>query len=234
MTRGELVTQSLRNAGVSDTLGTRANEWLNSWLASQYEAWPWPFLRRKASAITFTSGSTSKTVGAGQGGITNGIQRIYDPMYIYSSAYTVRGEVRIISIDDQGMNANEVINNPATHTGLPTAMKVYFNSAYQGALDLVPNTFPDRDLLLAFDYLEIPAIIDETSSGDSTKPLYPNDQTIKQALKAHALDYDKRGKEAQEAFAVLSAMIQADRVKYGARMGHNSTWGKDPTVYSRG
>ncbi len=231
LARSELVVRGLRDAAVSTTITTRANEFLNSWLRSQYVSWPWPFLRRHFSGLAWATGVTSKVVGASNGGITPWIQRIYDPLYVYTSAYTTKQKARVEHVDNGSISDNDIINDPTKHTGIPDRFVIYVDSTTPGALDLIPNRFPDRDLLIAFDYLELPLNIDETSGGDTTKPYYPNDQTMIQAVKAYALDFDKRGQESAGAFQALSSMLQDDRIKFGSGNGHNTKWSKDPSVY---
>lgn len=226
LTRLQIVTRGLQNAGASSNLETRANEWLNSWLRSQYEALPWPFLTKRQDAVSLATAATSVDFGAGNT-ITPWVRRILDPIWVYNTGYTVRQKARIRNLLDGAVSDDWVVNDPTLHTGIPTLFAVQPHPSTQGAVRLIPNTFPDRDLLLGIQYIEVPIDIDETTTGDSTKPVYPSDRTMVQAVKLDAMRYERIEGVGDEA-ALLTAYVQDDKLKYGATEGINQSWGLDP------
>jgi hypothetical protein len=231
LTRAEIVTQGLREAG-NTSLTTRGNEWLNRWLRSQYMALDWPFLQRRATGISLALGATSVSFGAGSS-VTPQVQRIHDPVWLYNTDYTVRRKARIVSLLDGDEDRDETINNPSTHKGVPTTFKARPDATTEGKWTLVPEVIPDRSLLIALDYTELPDNINTATAGDSTKPRYPNDDTMIQAVYVAALKHDKADNYMAER-DVLASMVLADRVKFGAALGINDTWGLDPKVFGGG
>lgn len=228
LTRAQIVTQGLREAG-DTSLTTRGNEWLNRWLRSQYMALDWPFLQRRLEAFALVTDATYVRVGAGAT-VTPHIQRIHDPVWVYKSDYSIRRKARIVSLLDGDINSDETVNRPSGHRGVPASFKVRPNATTGGRWDLIPDVFPDRDLLLALDYTELPDNIDTSSSGDSTIPRYPNDDTLVKCVEVAALKYLKSDNYMAER-DVLANMVLNDRVKFGAALGINDTWGLDPKVF---
>lgn len=213
LTRSQIVSNGLQLAG-DTSLTTLGNVWLNMWLRQQYASWSWPFLFRSAIGVSLTSGSTSLSVGAGSNGITLEIQKIIDPIWVYDSAYNTKVMARVRTLaGSPDINTEERIYTAAQAQGTPTTFKVRPDSSTWGKKTLVPFPIPDKNYLLAFDYLEQPADI----SSDGTVPLYPNDMTMIQAVKYHALDYLKAG--AGDALQVLIQMQVKDRVSYGEEPG---------------
>jgi hypothetical protein len=216
LTRDAVVLAGLNIAGRTD-LSTLANVWLNAWLRSQYGAWPWPFLYRRITGLALNAGTTSLTIGAGNGGITPEIQEVRDPLWVYTSDYGKRGKARIRELLDGEISFDETVNNPATNRGMPTRFKIRANPTTIGAWDLIPGPVPDVSYLLAIDYIEQPVDI----TLGTTRPLYPNDRTMIQFIVSAALQYlDRRADYAKEN-DVLTEMAVYDRVKYGGVTGTN-------------
>jgi hypothetical protein len=214
-----IIQEALLSAG-DTSLTERALLWANQWLRSTYKAWPWPFLQKSAQDLTLTTGTTSKTVGGGSGGVADVIQRIYDPIYMYTSDKRVRGTARFSELTGGPIEWDERAR-PSTQTGLPQRFKARPSSTSQGVYTLIPDPIPDRDLLFAFDYIFQPS---DLSLGQT--PIYPNDRTINQAILHKAWEYmaDPR---ASEALDILRAMTVQDRINFGQSPGVNVEWGLD-------
>jgi hypothetical protein len=214
LTRGQIVTEGLLLAGNAN-LTTRANQWLNSWLRSHYRSWPWPFLIRRAQNITLSAGATSLLVGGGNNGITEQVQRLYDPVYVYTADKKSRAIARIRSVIAGPVDMDESVLDPADNRGMPQYFKVRSNTVW-GTWQLEPYPYADQTYSLAFDYLIQPADI----TSDATVPVYPNDQTMIQAVVAWASRYMKLESAGGE-LELLSAMGSDDRLKYGEVPGIN-------------
>lgn len=215
LTRGQIVTEGLLLAGNAN-LTTRANQWLNSWLRSHYRSWPWPFLIRRAQNITLAAGATSLAVGGGNNGITEQVQRLYDPVYVYTADKKSRALARIRSVIAGPVDMDESVLNPSDNRGMPQYFKVRPYDNVWGTWQLEPYPYADQSYSLAFDYLIQPADI----TSDATVPIYPNDQTMIQAVVAWASRYMKLDGASGE-LELLSAMGSDDRLKYGEVPGIN-------------
>ena len=225
----EIISEGLLLAG-DTSLTTRAVVWLNQWLRSQYRAWPWPFLQTRASGLTLSASSGSMTVGSGIGGVTPDIQRVIDPVYLYTTAKTIRGTLRIQQLNSGPIEA-DIDARLSTRTGTPTSLKLRPSNSVYGRWLFIFDPIPDQAYLFSFDYLQQPD--DEATaaaSGGTAIPLYPNDRTMVQAVMVHALKYmaDERLLPEQE---LLRVMCLDDRVKYGQSPGVNELWGMDPSTF---
>lgn len=214
LTRGQIVTEGLLLAGNAN-LVDRANQWLNSWLRSHYRSWPWPFLIRRAQNITLSAGATSLLVGGGNNGITEQVQRLYDPVYVYTADKKSRAIARIRSVIAGPVDMDESALNPSDNIGMPAYFKVRSGTTW-GTWQLEPYPYPNQNYNLAFDYLIQPADI----TSDATVPVYPNDQTMIQAVVAWSSRYMKLEGAGGE-LELLSAMGSDDRLKYGEVPGIN-------------
>ena len=214
LTRGQIVTEGLLLAGNAN-LTTRANQWLNSWLRSHYRSWPWPFLIRRAQNITLNAGATSLLVGGGNNGITEQVQRLYDPVYVYTADKKSRTIARIRSVVAGPVDMDESALDPTQNTGMPAYFKVRSGTTW-GTWQLEPYPYPNQTYNIAFDYLIQPADI----TSDATVPIYPNDQTMIQAVVAWASRYMKLEGAGGE-LELLSAMGSDDWLKYGEVPGIN-------------
>lgn len=184
-------------------------------------AWPWPFLQRRASQLSLTSGTGTKTVGAGSGGVTGLIQRIYDPIYIYTSDKLSRGMIRFRELAGEDVAFDEDAR-PTTQIGMPNTVKGRPTAGTWGSWDLIVDPIPDRNYLISFDYTIQPSDI----NGTTDIPLYPNDRTMVHLVAAMALAHmgDERAGEMRE---IAAAMTVDDRMKYGRALGINDSWGLD-------
>lgn len=227
-TRGTIVSEGGLQAG-DTSLSTRMNAALNAWLRSVYGAWPWPFLQRRKSGLSLTTGATSVTVGDGNGGVTPQIQRIVAPVYVYNSAYSKRGRALIRQLTGGPIEYDESANDSSEGRGMPTLFKVRGKSTGFGIWDLIPSPVPDETYLLAFDYIESP----DDLSSDNDVPLYPNDRTMVQLVMSEVLKY-KEGADSpayQQALQVLASMVGEDRSKFGIVPGTNDLIQLDPDVF---
>ncbi len=227
-TCASLISEALLQAG-DTSLGARAVVWGNQWLRSQYRAWPWPFLQKRASGLTLNSGATSLVVGGGSGGVTDVIQRIYDPLYLYTSDKSTRSTARFSQLVGGSIEFDEDARLNS-QIGLPVRFKGRPSSTTWGVYTLIPDPIPDRNLLLSFDYIFQPTDVFTGTTGGSSIPIYPNDRTIVQAIKHMALDYMK-SEEAMMALEVLGAMVIDDRMKYGQSPGINDVWQYDGSTF---
>lgn len=224
LTRDTIISEALLLAG-NTSLTTRAKVWLNAWLRSQYRAHAWPFLIERASLIAMAADSLYVTVGANNGGITLEIQRIIDPIDVYTSDYATRMRARVVQLIGQDQSEMVELNNPATNRGVPSAFRVRATTTW-GAWKLVPNVVPDRACKLAFDYLYQPADL-----STNVAPVYPNDETLIQAVYVQALKHmDKLDAWAQQ-FELLRTQQIADRAKYGIVDGTNDLWSLDSSIF---
>jgi hypothetical protein len=207
-----------RAGNLSDAVKARVEIEFQAWLDRQYAGWSWPFLKKRATGLSLTAGATSLTVGAGNGGVTREIIKLVSPVIFYTSDRTTKGKAHIIqSSGDNSLTYDETLADSATFRGAPEMFKARHGSV-RGSWDLVPMPFPDKALLLALDYYELPA-----SLGSSTIPIYPSDQTLITAFEALTLR-DQKGvasPEYQAAADSLNGLIAYDRSTYGSAPGEN-------------
>lgn len=223
-----IVSEGMALGGRTDSaLATPVAAWLNNWLEQTYLQWPWPWLYKSRVTLSLPTGTQSLTVGGGNGGITNKIQRVIDPIWVYDTSGN-RSIGRVRKLTGGNVEAfEERIQTASSFTGLPEQFRVRPGSTY-GVWSLVPIPFPDRDYLLAFDYIELPA-----SQATSDTPIYPNDLTLVQAALVATLLYTN-GHDApdyQDAIQVLAKRVAQDRVGFGAALGINDTVDLDEGVY---
>lgn len=233
LTRLQIITRGLAKASAPTALAAEAVYWLNAWLRSTYMAWPWPFLQKRLPAFSLAAGTQSFLLGAGSGGIATQVQRVIDPMRIYAVDYSARGNVRVQRIaggSPESLTDDETVNNPATYKGQPEHFKARMDNGVWGKWTMIPTPVPERAYLLAIDYVELPDEIDVTSGGDSTKPIYPNDRTLIQAVVVDAMQH-REDPRYDANLAVLASMVADDRVKAGSSPGINDRVGLDPTVF---
>lgn len=226
LTASEIVVEAGLLAG-NDNIQTRALVALNAWLRKQYRAWPWPFLLKKASAVPLVTGATAITVGNANGNVTPEIARIFAPIYVYDSAYTRKARADIVQLQGGPVDMDEVVNNPATNTGIPTRFKVRDTGATQrGTWSLQPWNIPSANLLLAFEYQYQPANIVLADT-----PAYPADRTLIQVVKAFIVEFEDGLEAAGDEWGVASSMLVDDRNIYGEVAGTNDVHGLDGSVF---
>ncbi len=220
LTRGQIVTQGLAEAGADTTYTVLANVAFNAWLKKVYDAHSWPFLIRKASGVSLVAGSTSLSIGAGAAAITPQIKTIVGPINIYRSDRTVLAKAQIQQLMHGGVEWDEVAQSPTTWRGIPAFFKIRGSATTPGQWDLIPGPFPDRDFLLTFDYVVSPDLMITTTAGDSLVPLYPNDETMIQAVRAWSLMFNEK-ENYQIERDILAAKVMNDRAIYGMVEGTN-------------
>lgn len=232
MTRDEIVAQGLALAACDDLAdGDEPAIELKAWLRRQAAGWPWPILHRPARSISLPAGTPSFDLGSGST-ITDRVQRILDPAYIYDTARNTRRVLRVMNLVGNSPDDDETLT-PSTETGTPQHMKVYpftfTTSATAGKWTIYPLPVPDRDYLLKIDYLLMPA-----DPGASDYPWYPSDRTMTQFVYSiglkHRRELDGYGMASQE----LDAMISRDRMDYGQSAGINQSTGLDSRVFRAG
>lgn len=231
---GSLANTSIISQGMllaaRDDLQTQALGWLNTWLQSQYAAWPWPFLLRRVANQALVAGSTSYTFGAGSGGTTDLVHQVKDPIMLRTSDFSVRQVARVRQliggqpVIDPEWDENMV--DSATQRGIPELFKVRTHATVFGQWVLWPQRVPDRNLLITIDYQYMPAAM---TIGQT--PVYPNDDTMVQLVKAKTFEYTQRLKEAAAAMEEVRAMTINDRLKWGSVDGTNDQIQLDSKVY---
>lgn len=222
ITYGGLVGQ---NNAVTTWVGVK----LKAWLRKHYSEWAWPFLINQATGITLSSGASSLTVGAGAGGLTPQICRIFSPIYFRTGTYSTRGRapVRLIVGDDFSMATGQV--NPVTQIGPPQSFTVLPNTTAAGLQNMVltPYPFPDQAYTLAFTYQKLP---DDPAGTDV--PIYPNEVTLIQAAKVATLEYDQTNDPVYKQEAdILAQMAITDRSVYGGNPSFGDYMQLDTSVF---
>lgn len=233
MTRAQIVTAGMQRAGRTD-IATIANGYLNNRLRTWYSRFQWPFLTRRATAVALAQGSQSLAFGAGSGGETLPVRLILNPMWVYTSDYSQRGKLLVRQLTDGEIWQDETVNNPASNLGLPAIAKVKADKTTWGLWSIVPQPFPDRAYLLAIDYVVQPADIDTSTAGDSTIPLYPNDETMIQAVEADVLRFSRKLQEWQLAEGRLGELMAGDKLSFAIVPGTNDLVGLDPNTFRSG
>lgn len=226
LTATQIIDEGLQLAG-DRSVATRALGWLNRWLASQYAAFPWPFLYRETSGVALNSGAQSITIGSGSGGVTEKIQRINDPIKLYNAAYNVQKVVRLQTMWGDSVEGGATVN-PASNLGIPDTCRAKPDTATFGKWVLQFNRVADRALLAEISHIILPDAV--LASG---VPLYPNDRTLTHAVMADALRFKKGGDdpEYQDARELVASMTVDDRAKYGMTPGLNTMLGLDTKTF---
>lgn len=226
-----IVSEGMALGGRTDTaLATPVAAWVNNWLRQTYLQWPWPWLHKSRTALSLPAATQALTVGGGNSGITNPIQRVLDPVLVYEA--TGNGDVarirKLTGTVQNDLDLEERVQVAANFTGKPRHFKVRPGSTY-GVWDLIPTPFPDKAYLVAFDYIEVPAAL-----ATSDTPIYPNDLTLVQAALVATLLYVNGHDSAdhQDALQVLAKRVAQDRVGFGQATGINDTVDLDEGVYS--
>lgn len=228
MTRDEIVAQGLALAACEDLSGTEPDTELKSWLRRQAAGWPWPQLHRFASGIALAAGTASFDFGAGST-ITDRVQRVLDPAYIYDTPKNTRRTLRVMNVLGNEAEDDESLQL-SSETGTPELMKVYpftfTTSATAGKWTIYVLPVPDKAYLLKLPYLLMPA-----DPGASDFPWYPSDRTMTQLVYAIGLKHRKQFDAYAVAMSELNEMIARDRMDYGQGTGINQSSGLDTRVF---
>jgi len=207
------------------SLATRVKAELKQWLRSQYAGFLWPFLRRELASIALASGVQRLTFGKGSGGVTEEVQRINDPIRIYTSNYSVRDNVRILTDWGDDTTIDDNIVDPSTNRGQPQRARVVADSALHGKWNVIFDRVADKAYLLELSYFIVPE-----DPADADVPLYANQRTIIQAGVAFILKY-KKSEEYDRELQILVSQVNEDRLKYTQAPGINDTLGLDSRTY---
>lgn len=239
-TAAEIISEGMNLAG-RDDLATPALTWLNNWLRSQYAAWPWPFLYKRAIDVPMNAGAQTLRIGGGTLE-TLAIRRIMDPVRIRTADYSVQQIARIRQMVDPRQEPwiDEAMTNPASRNGIPELFKVRAKPVdgttptlptQTGVWDLIPDFIPDRNLLITIEYMVMPGNL-----VAANYPLYPEDQTMVQHIYARTLRYTAGQDPEQIANAdkqdgITGEMAVADRLKYGMQDGTNDRLDLDQSIF---
>lgn len=195
LTRAQIVQRGLLLAS-NTSLTLEANYGLNQWLRDEAMAWPYPGLFRRIEGVALATGARSLSFGAGAGGESLEVQRVRDPLWLYTADRTTRFRPRIRQLLGGDSVSDETVNYLPSFIGMPSQFKVRADTALYGKWSLIPTPVPDKAYLLAIDYEVIPADVDVSSAGDSTRPWFPSDRVMIQAVRAWAHGY--KGDEIEE------------------------------------
>lgn len=227
LTVAQLVAQGGVLAG-NDAAPTWVTTKFNAWLRKHYAAWAWPFLIKQATGIILPAGVASLDVGAGNGGLTPQISRIFSPIYFRANGFNTRGKApvrQLVGGPASAMNGNF----DATSKGQPQAFTTSPQSAADGTQYQTLGVYPYTDLqyTLAFTYQQLPDDIASTAV-----PAYPNEMTLIQACKCAAIEYDSSNSPwftSEE--GILASMVTADRDAYGGNDSFGNTIQLDDAVF---
>lgn len=203
---------------------------LQMWLRRMAADWPWPRLYRRATGISLPAGTVSMNLGGVGTNITDAIQRIIDPCYLYDSVYGTRATVRVQRIEDNGLQFDETVNNPTTTRGQPQYLKVrpfaFTTTDTAGKWTVYFNPVPNRAYLLAIPYFLMPA-----DPGATDTPWYPVDRTMVHFVKTFAFSMGHDTEKAAMANEELAAMIARDKMDHGQNAGINVNTVLDTNVF---
>lgn len=230
-TLATIVSEGMALGGRADTaLATPVAAWVNDWLRQTYLQWAWPWLHKSRSALSLPAATETLSVGGGNSGITNLIQRVLDPVLVYESTGnpSVARIRKLTGTAGGDLSQEERVQVASSFTGRPNHFRVRPGSTY-GVWTLVPTPFPDKAYLIAFDYIEVPAAL-----ATADIPIYPNDLTMVQAALVATLLYTNGHDSAdyQDAIQVLARRVAQDRVGFGQATGINDSIDLDEGVYS--
>jgi len=223
LTVAQILSEGGLQAGDTGKIN-RARVDLLAWLRSQYRGFLWPFLKRELTGAALGVGSTSFTLGAYAGGVTQQLQRVNDPLTVYTPDFSMRGKVRVMT--DYGDSVMEPLipGDPNFPKGMPTLCRIT-HTGVVGQRKIDFNAQADRNYLLKISYYMLPS-----DPGDSEVPLYENDRTMIQAVASFVLKYNKAENYMIEA-DLLRSMVLEDRLKYGTEPGMNDMLPLDPKVF---
>jgi hypothetical protein len=228
LTFAQIVTQGGLlggNDAVSTWIGTK----LKAWLRKHYAAWPWPFLITQATGLSLPAGTTELTVGAGSGGLTPQVSRLFSPIMVRTSDFRTRTKAPIRQV--VGGPPEMAFGNvdTATQTGAPMHCVVLPSQTAAGLLQQIiqPYPIPEQAYVIGFTYQKMP---DDPASTDV--PIYPNEMTLIQAAKCAAIEYDRSADPFYtEQLTELASMVTADRDAYGGSASFGDMMQLDDDVF---
>lgn len=229
LTVTEIVDAGMREGG-NTNLSANSKLHLKAWLRSQYRGFAWPFLKLRASLISLPTGTTSKVLGSGNGGITPKIQYVTGRILVFTSDKRTRSFGIIQNMQEALDPATDPDGLDATSDrGIPNKFMVRqvaaADEAY-GRVTLYPYPIPDKDYVISFEFLYLP-----TDPNDNAAPIYPNDRTMIQMVKTYVLSDSDKKKEYKLEMDILAVMVAEDRMKYGQIPGTNDTLPLDPDIF---
>lgn len=230
LTFDQLVAQGMvigQNDAITSWVGIK----LKAWLRKHYADYPWPWLVQQATGISFgASDYSGKAVGAGSGGLTTQISRIFSPIYLRANGFSTRATAPLRTI--VGDSVNQAIGqvDATNDKGMPQsfiALPGYSNTSGKLAMVLYSYPVPDQTYTIAFTYQVLP---DDPLGSDV--PIYPNEITLLQAAKVAALEYDQTNDPVyvQEA-KILADMAAQDKVIYGGTASFGDFMQLDSSVF---
>lgn len=232
LTRAQILAQAMARAG-NTSLSSYLIPELNLWMRKVATDGPWPWLQKRMENVALAAGAPFVAITAGDTlGVGTLIQRLFDPIYVRTADYRTRAVARIREITDGPVEFDES-NIDVAHTasvGVPTWFKVMPEGTYFGRWNLYPYPLADRNYLLSFNYIVLPADFPIDSTGDGLRPIYPNDDTIIHAMFCSALQYLKRPEFPTE-FSTLGGKIMTDKARYIQTPGINDNLGLDKGVF---
>ena len=219
MTRTQIVQAGILQAQ-RDDCATLANGWLQRWLNSVAASHPWPRLQRETNGLSLSA--SSLVVGSGSGGVTEGIIRVLDNVWVYSGDRTKYGRVRV----------RTQLTSPADRVGsvsygMPSQLRAFNSGEYQWTLYF--DVTPDQTYSLSLPYITLGTqLVDDTSI-----PWYPNDETMIQAVAFNTARYFD-GKDSDKCQALqedLVGLFASDRLRYGSANGVNDLLQLNPARF---
>jgi hypothetical protein len=225
LTRGTIISEGMLIAG-RDDVASRANVWLQQWLNSVANSWPWPQLKTEVS-FTMTAGTSEYDLGGASGKDPGSyFLRILDNMWIYTSDKRVRAQVRVMPQESEPATT---VYDTTIRRGLPERCRLWWKFGQFGVYTLQFDPCPDQAYLVNVPVLKQAAQL--TSDGDI--PWYPNDATMIQFIAAETSKYDD-GPDSpayRSHIEMVSSMVRDDRMRYGSHLGMNDRMLLDTAIF---
>lgn len=207
----EIVSEGLLQAG-DTSLTTRANFALKKWLRSQAEGFLWPMLK-SLEQVAVSANAESFSIGNGQGGVSEEIFRINDPMKIWDTGSNTLAGLANIRVKTDWSDA--LVNPFDGSQGKPTEARLVQSRSSKGEWEVSFDHETDKAYTVQVSYYCIPA-----DPATSAVPWYPNDRTMVQAVYVEALKYKKDPNYRNE-LDLLAGMVRQDRMNHGIKPGIN-------------
>lgn len=219
LSRGNVVSTALNLAG-NTGLTTQANTWLNAFLGSVYASWAWPFLLRRYGPYTLAAGTASTVVGQGSGSITEGLLRIDRVLLLGASDTDAKQDVELVS--SQTVDATDTpgaLAGVAKGTPSKALLEISDPSLATTPFRWILNWIPRPDIAYRYELYAYRRPPDLSDDGDGV--LYPNDQTLIQAVYVQALRHQADERWVPED-AKLRSLVSEDRLMFGRQPAQNT------------